>query len=242
MAAFEWLRGTADFRFDSPQARDGVLSSFIGALAACHALDPFKLDLPELDVGRGDHGAELADLDAYRLMSTGDAARNCLILGEAMQWLAINVPSRTPDLVLTHGDAGPGNFLHDGHHITGLIDWELAHIGDPMDDLAWLWFRLLLHGSRGLEHCYRRYAEITGRRLDLERLTYYRVFVLLRCALATTIIHSKRPRVTRYERGAEWLRTCLGQALAEAGVVTEATRRASVCSRRPLPPLPASVS
>src|SRR3546814_13952640 len=33
-----------------------------------------------------------------------------------------------PDrVVLCHGDAGTGNYLHDGSQVTGLIDWEMAH-------------------------------------------------------------------------------------------------------------------
>ncbi len=46
--------------------------------------------------------------------------------------------------VLVHGDLGPGNVLHDGARVTGLCDWELAHVGDPMEDLAWITVRAML--------------------------------------------------------------------------------------------------
>src|SRR3546814_7434006 len=52
-----------------------------------------------------------------------------------------------PDrVVLCHGDAGTGNYLHDGSQVTGLIDWEMAHTGDAHDDLASVAVRAALNG------------------------------------------------------------------------------------------------
>ena len=37
-----------------------------------------------------------------------------------------------------HGDYRSGNFLHDGRgKIVGILDWEMVHLGDPLEDLAW---------------------------------------------------------------------------------------------------------
>jgi aminoglycoside phosphotransferase (APT) family kinase protein len=37
-----------------------------------------------------------------------------------------------------HGDYWTGNFLHDGlGKITAILDWEMAHLGDPLEDLGW---------------------------------------------------------------------------------------------------------
>ena len=44
--------------------------------------------------------------------------------------------------VLVQGDTGPGNFLADDGVVTGLVDWEFAHVGDPMDDWAWVEMRV----------------------------------------------------------------------------------------------------
>lgn len=40
---------------------------------------------------------------------------------------------------MVHGDFGPQNMLFDldSAEVTGVLDWELAHRGDPVDDLAW---------------------------------------------------------------------------------------------------------
>jgi aminoglycoside phosphotransferase (APT) family kinase protein len=44
-----------------------------------------------------------------------------------------------PGTVLVHGDFGPNNILltGDAAHVTALLDWEWAHAGDPVEDLAW---------------------------------------------------------------------------------------------------------
>ena len=41
--------------------------------------------------------------------------------------------------MLVHGDFGPNNILIDpeSFEITALLDWEFAHLGDPIEDLAW---------------------------------------------------------------------------------------------------------
>jgi aminoglycoside phosphotransferase (APT) family kinase protein len=55
----------------------------------------------------------------------------------AIRWLDQHVPKPRAPSVL-HGDFRIGNFLVDQGGIVGLLDWELAHLGDPMEDLGWL--------------------------------------------------------------------------------------------------------
>ena len=43
-----------------------------------------------------------------------------------------------PPLGLVHGDYRTGNFLYDTHgDIHGVLDWEMSHLGDPLEDLGW---------------------------------------------------------------------------------------------------------
>ncbi len=48
---------------------------------------------------------------------------------------------------LVHGDFGPNNVLLDGRAqtVTAVLDWEWAHAGDPVEDLAWCEFIVRLH-------------------------------------------------------------------------------------------------
>src|SRR6202044_2789450 len=59
----------------------------------------------------------------------------------AFRWLRLALPDVDARPVLVQGDTGPGNFLFADGRITAIVDWELAHLGDPMEDLAWLSLR-----------------------------------------------------------------------------------------------------
>jgi len=55
----------------------------------------------------------------------------------ALQWLKANVPTPGPS-VLVHGDFRLGNLMVDETGLAAVLDWELAHLGDAREDLAWI--------------------------------------------------------------------------------------------------------
>ena len=55
----------------------------------------------------------------------------------ALQWLKANAPDPI-DTVLVHGDFRLGNLMIDEQGLVAVLDWELAHLGDPREDIAWL--------------------------------------------------------------------------------------------------------
>jgi aminoglycoside phosphotransferase (APT) family kinase protein len=97
------------------------------------------------------------------------------------RWLAANKPAPVP-LTFVHGDFQPANIVLDrdgGHH---MIDWELAHVGDPREDLGWLalcgvnqppW--LIADDPQSF---YDRYAELMGlppEAVDAAAIAYFTV-------------------------------------------------------------------
>jgi aminoglycoside phosphotransferase (APT) family kinase protein len=56
----------------------------------------------------------------------------------ALRWLGRTVPADPPAPCLVHGDFRNGNLVLDGGGLAAVLDWELAHLGDPMEDLGWL--------------------------------------------------------------------------------------------------------
>jgi len=60
-------------------------------------------------------------------------------------------PSPTPHPTLIHGDFRNGNLLVSESGLAAVLDWELAHLGDPMEDLAWLCLRTWRFGEDDLE-------------------------------------------------------------------------------------------
>ena len=97
-----------------------------GHLARIHAMDVPALIDP---AGTDEH----ADWHArYRALGVESAA-----FERAFRWLEENRPAEI-GRTLVHGDFRLGNLMVAGGRVTGVLDWELAHVGDPREDLGWL--------------------------------------------------------------------------------------------------------
>jgi aminoglycoside phosphotransferase (APT) family kinase protein len=123
------LPGTADPKVilgcDDP---DGLLREIARDLARIHRLR--QVDVPE-GVPVMDYSAAIADLKAQFMEAGGD--RPIIALG--LRWLEDHCPAQV-EPVLNHGDYRMGNLLVEGSRLTGVLDWEIAHFGDPHEDLA----------------------------------------------------------------------------------------------------------
>jgi aminoglycoside phosphotransferase (APT) family kinase protein len=97
-------------------------------------------------------------------------------LGWVFDWLANHLvaPARP---VVVHGDFRPGNVLYSENRITGVLDWEMTHLGHPAEDLAWA-YRALWSPERfvPLEEFVATYAAAGGADIDAEALRWHRVF------------------------------------------------------------------
>ncbi|MEZ5372107.1 MAG: phosphotransferase family protein [Microthrixaceae bacterium] len=67
-----------------------------------------------------------------------------------VEWLRRNPPSPPPRLCMVHADFRTGNLLVDDGRLSAVLDWELAHVGDPMEDLAYLCLRTWRFGNDDL--------------------------------------------------------------------------------------------
>jgi len=118
-------------------ARQALTGQCGTALAAIHRIDPDGVPgLPRRDPLRH----PLAYLDGL------GEVRPCLELGA--RWLERHRPVPGPR-VTVHGDFRLGNLLvgHDG--LRAVLDWELAHAGDPVEDIGWLCARSWRFGGSG---------------------------------------------------------------------------------------------
>jgi aminoglycoside phosphotransferase (APT) family kinase protein len=55
-----------------------------------------------------------------------------------LRWLDAHAPDESGDTTLVHGDFRNGNFIVGPDGIRAVLDWELAHLGNPVEDLGWL--------------------------------------------------------------------------------------------------------
>jgi aminoglycoside phosphotransferase (APT) family kinase protein len=123
------LPGTADPKVIlSCENPAGLLRQAARDLARIHRLR--HGDVPE-GVPVMDSRDAIADLKAQFVDAGGD--RPIIALG--LKWLEDNCPVPV-EPVLNHGDYRTGNLLVEGSALTGVLDWELAHFGDPHEDLA----------------------------------------------------------------------------------------------------------
>ena len=88
-----------------------------------------------------------ARLDHWEATIEADALGPEPIACAGLRWLRRNLPAGCP-LTVVHGDYRSGNFLvDDANRIRAVVDWEMVHIGDPLEDLAWVCDPLWAHGS-----------------------------------------------------------------------------------------------
>jgi aminoglycoside phosphotransferase (APT) family kinase protein len=114
----------------------------------------------------------------------------------AFRWLR----ERAPDVEerrLVHGDYRIGNVMFGPEGTRAILDWELAHIGDPMEDIGWLCVRSWRFGGDkpvgGIgdrEPFYQAYEEASGTKVDPERVRFWEAFGNLRWGV-TCIVQVK---------------------------------------------------
>ncbi len=98
----------------------------------------------------GRHGQELID--------EGYADPVLRLIGRALRELRTIPTTAVPELegdgtVLVHGDYGPQNMLFDADAmtVTAILDWESAHVGDPIEDLAWAEWIIRMHHQSAID-------------------------------------------------------------------------------------------
>ncbi|MBI5322848.1 phosphotransferase family protein [Bradyrhizobium sp.] len=105
----------------------------------------------------------------------------------ALRWLADHDPGPSREITLVHGDFRHGNFIIGPDGVRAVLDWELAHFGDPMEDLGWICVNSWRFGGidkpvGGLgmrEDMFAGYEE-TGRKVDPDRVMFWEVMGTLR--------------------------------------------------------------
>jgi aminoglycoside phosphotransferase (APT) family kinase protein len=124
----------------------------------------------------------------------------------AFRWIRERMPTPESAPTLAHGDFRNGNLIVRPDGIAAVLDWELAHVGDPLSDLGWLctgaWRFSEIDkpvggfGSRG--DLIAGYEAAGGRRVDPEALKFWEVLGSLRwgamcMGMGRHARHSDRP-------------------------------------------------
>ncbi len=167
--------------------RDALARRLGRELARIHRIRPPRRDLAFLAPLETSPARHLIAL--YRgYLDALDAPRPVVEWG--LRWLQLNAYDGD-DVVLCHRDFRTGNYMVDAHGLTGILDWEFAGWGDPMEDIAWFCSRSWRFsaprqeagGIAGREPFYAGYTEESGTSIDAQRVHYWEVMASVRWAV-----------------------------------------------------------
>lgn len=180
----ERVSGDARFSAISDEAEQlSVASDFMRILAVMHEIDPHRLELADQDADSDLRSLVRQEIDTWETVyrDAGDVSDALIDLG--LTWVRDNVPDVDGPVVIVQGDTGPGNFLFQDGKVTAVLDLELGHLGDPHDDLAWVTTRAVQEPFTNIRDRFQDYAQVSGRKVDLDRVRYYRVLAELRIVI-----------------------------------------------------------
>jgi aminoglycoside phosphotransferase (APT) family kinase protein len=225
----ERIDGRGDFHNLADQAhRDRIADRFVEVLADLHRHEPsqFGLDgVMAMPLTAEQHA--LGELEIAERLSNAVELNPEPILSFARRWLRRNVPARIERTCFIQGDTGPGNFVFDDKDVW-LVDLEIAHFGDPMEDLAAVCIRDMVTPFGDLRRLFRRYGELTDWPLNLDRVRYHRVSKCVRSLMAIVSLaehgNQRGELLTWWSYRALYIRGAC-QALAEAIGIDFATLR-----------------
>jgi aminoglycoside phosphotransferase (APT) family kinase protein len=123
-------------RFDA--TRQEIARRAFAVLGDLAAIDVGKLDVVDADRPRTAAGAWSRELDFWESMHDRFRLQPLPMTRAAIRALRANPPPPPPRLTVVHGDYRFGNFLYnEAGEVNGVLDWEMTHLGDPHEDLAW---------------------------------------------------------------------------------------------------------
>jgi aminoglycoside phosphotransferase (APT) family kinase protein len=180
----EWLEGeTLGARITRAPEFEGIrlrLARQCGeVLARIHAIDVHAAGLAEVLQQRTAEQLVHETWDLYQAYDTPQP-----MIDFAARWLLEHLPPASPPR-LVHGDFRNGNLMISAERgIVAVLDWELAHLGDPMRDLGWLCTNswrfgrsdLLVGGFGMIEDLLAGYASVSGTKVDPDHVKFWIVF------------------------------------------------------------------
>jgi aminoglycoside phosphotransferase (APT) family kinase protein len=158
-------------------------------LARLHSVDPAAEQRlaflgQRMPAGEDPRRFALAEVERYRgILDAWAEDHPYPLLRLTGRWLARHAPpaART---ALVHGDFRVGNVMFDERGLTAVLDWELAHVGDPVEDLGWFCVRAWRFGNDDLPAgglCSREelvgfYEQAGGVRVEKASLAWWELF------------------------------------------------------------------
>jgi len=167
------VAGQPNFAGTPDDQRATVIDEYLEALAAVHRLDVAPFIEAGIDHADDADGAATIGMRRMEAMFRSQKVRPDPFMEFCLGWFHRHEP-------VGHGRQGPvvwdsGQFHHHDGHLTGLLDLELGHIGDPMMDLAGWRMRDSIIGFGDFGAIYARYEAVADAPVDLEAIQLHHI-------------------------------------------------------------------
>src|SRR5690242_19885128 len=185
--------GRPDFDGCTTAERDAVMDDYLRVLADIHALDigPFEAV-----------GVQRDGMAAYERWYRASKRRPDPFLEFCLGWLRrhpLDTAGRESVIVWDSGQ-----FHHDGRRVLAVLDLELAHIGDPLMDLAAFRMRDTIVGYGDFERLYAKYEELSGTPVDRAAIRHHHFAFTLSNQLAFHAALADPPPGSDYMTNLQW--------------------------------------
>ena len=196
------IGGRPDFAGVDDDERRAVVDDYLAILARMHALDvePFA----RAGVVRADTPAQSGEvgLAAYVAWYRRSKKRPDPFLEFCLEWLERHpLPPHQREAMIVWDS---GQFHHAGGRVLAVLDLELAHIGDPMMDLAAWRMRDTILNFGNFDELYARYEELSGRPIDIDAVRHHHVAFTLSNRLAFHSALAEPPPGSDYMTNLQW--------------------------------------
>jgi aminoglycoside phosphotransferase (APT) family kinase protein len=185
--------GQPDFAGCTDEQRDRVMDDYLRILAEIHALDPAPMEAA---------GVQRDGMGGYLRWYRRSKRRPDPFLEWCLAWLERHPLDTKGRESLVVWDSG--QFHHDGERIVAVLDLELAHVGDPLMDLAAFRMRDTIIGYGDFGRLYARYEELSGTKVDLDAVMHHHFAFTLSNQLAFHSALADPPPGSDYMTNLQW--------------------------------------
>jgi aminoglycoside phosphotransferase (APT) family kinase protein len=175
--------------------RASIGQQFIDHLSIVHTQDFRTMDLSAFEIPLAGVNAAEWQLNWFERVWEEDCGQAVPLMQLAAHWMRSHLPV-TDRLSVVHADFRSGNFLYteeDGR-ISAWLDWELGHIGDRHEDLAWIansafghlaedGKTFLVSGLMSLPELFAAYEKASGLPVIPETFKFYQIFNAYKCVV-----------------------------------------------------------
>jgi len=186
-----WAEGERGPFADAAE-QQSIAHQFVQHLAHLHTVDWRAKGLAFLGVPEPGQGAALREIEKWQAQLDRVELTPIPLLRRALLWLREHAPL-APRVSIVHGDYRLGNFIVRDGRLVAILDWELVHLGDPLEDLGWICLRPWRGRSPYMAslieraELYRLYESLTGIYVPDAHIRFYEVLGNVKLAVVHLI-------------------------------------------------------